>query len=497
MTLALSRLGSKPTDVVDIGSASLGSLAASRLRALCDAAGFGAETERSVSILRSLTEPWFNVAPDHYAAWPTEISDDNTPIEFSVAIAGERADVRILLEPQAEQPEIKAYRRAAIDFHQRIEREFGASLARFRLISDLFLPEDMQGPFALWSSVVFSRGKPPAFKAYFNPQARGVGNAPALVEEALCRLGFSKAWNALSQSVVRRGPDRDELKYLALDLSDEREARVKVYVRHHGVTPQELENMGPISTTHVPGEALSFIDAMGGSAARLIPRAAATCSAFDGSEEERPKALTVYVPVCAYAENDAVVRDRVTTYLASRRVRSELYTRVLQSFASRPLQDGVGMHSWVALRSGAREPRLTLYLATEARRIFEPGSVPARTPDLMHIQSVDELVARLQTHSLALHPLFTRLRRAGDVEFEATVRRELLDELGAVGADLSDVGARIAMHVLRSQLDGTPLPAAEAVLPSAIAQVRRGGMLLHNKLWCRCDEYYARHCVRD
>jgi hypothetical protein len=350
---------------------------AARLRRLCTAAGFGEETNEVVGTVRSLMLPWGARPTTQVSKWVSEISDDNTPVEFSVALTDGRADVRVLFEAQADEPTLPAYRAAGLALHGRLEKEFGATLDRFRRLEDLFAPEGMQGPFALWSAVVFSRGRRPSFKTYFNPQARGVEQAPALVQEALGRLGMHDAWPSLARSVLRRGR-LDELKYFALDLVPGPEARVKVYVRHHDATPDDLERACQAAKSYVPGEAVAFAQAMRGGEKPMAVRAPFTCSAFTSSDGP-PTSTTVYVPVCAYAKDDAAVRTRVTDYLDRNGIGSKLYASIIDGFANRPLESGVGMQAWVALRRIGGKASITAYLGTEAARVYAPGCVPAPT----------------------------------------------------------------------------------------------------------------------
>jgi hypothetical protein len=311
--------------------------------------------------------------------WVSEVSDDNTPIEFSVAIAGDHVEVRVLFEPQAEEPTLPAYRAAGLALHERLEREFRADLTRFRLVRDLFLPEDMQGPFAVWCSAVFSAGRAPFFKAYFNPQARGPELAHSLVEQGLQRLGLDGTWATLIRGSLARGPHADELKYFALDLTGDPEARVKVYVRHHGATPEDLESACDASRHFVPGEALAFARAMRAGSDRLGVRAPFTCSAFTGNADARPTSTTLYIPVCAYARDDAAVQRRVHDYLVASHIDPTRYDSMVKGFANRPLEQGVGMQSWVALRRNDEGVRITVYFGTEANRVHSPGVVPAPT----------------------------------------------------------------------------------------------------------------------
>lgn len=350
-----------------------------RLGMLCGAAGFGPQrTQEIKETFAALVSPWAERPVQARSQWVSDIADDNTPIEFSMAISDSAVEVRALFETQADQPTLAAYRKAGLEFQERLAREFGASLDRLRQVEDLFVPEGMQGGFAIWNAVVFSQTRPPEFKAYLNPQAQGVDNAAELIRAGLSRLGLSGSWGLLEETVLRRGFELDELKYLALDLIPGQHSRIKVYVRHHEVTPRELEAAASAAETYVPGETQEFVRAMCGENELLLERAAFTCSSFVDGSRSQPKATTVYVPVCAYARDDSVVLERVCQYMQSIGADSSRYESIIRGFANRPLDDGVGMQPWAAFRRHGGV-RITSYLASEAYHVHAPGTVPAPT----------------------------------------------------------------------------------------------------------------------
>jgi Tryptophan dimethylallyltransferase len=394
---------------------------AERLSKLCAATGLSTETARVADdVFRNLIVPWSRVeafARDPNGTWLSEISDDNTPIELSVTLSPVSSEVRVLFEPQGDGQTLAGHRDAALRMHEQLERQYGADLSRFRLVQDLFTPPEMRGPFALWSAVVFADGRAPSFKAYFNPQAQGVGSAVALVEEGLRRLGLAHAWRHLAATLARRGPHRDELKYFALDLTASAQARVKVYVRHHEATPEDLEIAAAAAPDSTQREAGEFARAMGGGARRFKERATFTCAAFVGGNDDRPSATTQYVPVCAYAIDDLEVEQRVSSYLRAHDMDDAPYRRVLAGYANRPLDAGVGLQSWVAFRRYQGVPRLTVYLGTETRRVFPPGSVPAGTRNHMSFDSAKEVLSCVAQYGLSEHPLVVRL--GGSVEQQA------------------------------------------------------------------------------
>jgi len=63
-----------------------------------------------------------------------------------------------------------------------------------------------------------------------------------------------------------RGEQLDELKYFALDLTDEARARVKIYVRHHARRPRSWSTRRCRAPSQ-PGETLDFVRTMRGGSA--------------------------------------------------------------------------------------------------------------------------------------------------------------------------------------------------------------------------------------
>jgi len=434
-----------------------------RISSLCGPLGLDGAPINAA--FRDVIAPWLQ-AP---AGWRSEIADDHTPLELSVTL-DHTAALRVLFEPQGEEPTLAHFRDAGLAFHELIEREHGADLRRFRAVQDLFLPERMQGVFAVWSSAVFSTGAPVAFKAYLNPNAQGPALAPSLVDEALRRFGI----NPQLVAAMRRGPHLDELKYFALDLDHDDNARVKVYVHHHGATAADLEVACEGARNHAPGSVLEFARAMRGGDQAMLVRAPFTCHAFTSARPDEA-VVTVYVPICAYAPHDAVAVDRVSDYLLSNGQEPDRYRAVVEAAARRPLDAATGLQSWIALRHAAGTPRLTVYLATEAERVYDAGSVPAPTPDPFAFATP---LALLADRPVLMHP---RLLREPAV---ANAVRPLLARFGAN----PNPGARAAAAAIASQLalrldDGTPVRARDE-----LRSFVRGVMDVHTAVWRTFDE---------
>ncbi|MFD0487039.1 tryptophan dimethylallyltransferase family protein [Saccharopolyspora spinosporotrichia] len=107
--------------------------------------------------------------------WPSDVADDETPVELSFTLdddAGPR--MRILGEPLATNPGPTSNLHAALQLLGALSERYAPSLNRFDAVSDLFLPGEPQGKFSLWFSFIFAPdSREPTLKIYFNPNARG------------------------------------------------------------------------------------------------------------------------------------------------------------------------------------------------------------------------------------------------------------------------------------------------------------------------------------
>ncbi|HEY0094295.1 MAG TPA: tryptophan dimethylallyltransferase family protein, partial [Archangium sp.] len=240
---------------------------------------------------------------------------------------------------------------------ERLEREFGASLERLRLIEELFAPTSACPRFALWHAVCFREGRAPDFKVYLNPMAWGREQAHALVAEAMRRLGMEASIRYLPEMTSHDTPI-----YFSLDLAARQGARVKVYTAHREGTASRIESMLRHAPGYEPGQMEGFCRAMAGSEGPYSARPVQTCLAFaEGSP--LPSMGTVYFPVRTYAGDDGAVRDRVLAFLHPEA--GAFYARALNAFAARPLEAGIGMQTYVSLRQHRGQRRLTVYLAPE------------------------------------------------------------------------------------------------------------------------------------
>ena len=348
----------------------LADMGATRLASLCQGLGFDpSQTLAATDVFRKMAVAWGSSPLAHGPRWTSDITDDHTPFEFSLAICNNAPELRFLIEAQGELPSIRTNWEASRALNERLARDIGADLRRLGAVEDLFVPNGDTCRFAMWHAVVLRPSGPPDIKVYLNPQVRGKRHARALVETAMQRLGFDGATAHLPET----GPD-DDICYFSLDLSPRPDARVKVYTAHHRATLARIKAAVACARGFESRRVREFCETMGNGPGPYTARPVLTCLSFVQSQLA-PTAATVHFPVRTYALDDAAVRDRVRGYLEPEA--ASVYTRALDAFADRRLEDGVGMQTYVSLRLEREQKRLTVYLAPEA---FEIAQVAVSQP---------------------------------------------------------------------------------------------------------------------
>ncbi len=393
-----------------LGSASttLGELGAAQLSALARAADLEEQVPAMLEIFTRLlgTSAGTTRAAPAYAS---DVVDDHTPYEMSVALGGASSEVRLLVETVDGDPSLFGRWTAARAAGAWLRDEYGADLTRLDQIADLFEPQTADGLLALWHAIVFRANARPDAKVYLDLRARGTVNAPAVLEEALDRLGLAAAYPRVMREGCRRGVGLDELVYFSLDLSPHATARIKVYFRHHQATADDVERV--VGAFAEPGEIRSFCTAVLGGEGPYLPRPLVSCWSF--SQGPEPSGGTLYAPIAYYVRDDREAHGRVRDWLARRAMDASRYDRLVSAFAQRPLEDAVGMHSYVSFKRDAGTPKVTCYLAPEAYTSFPPASLAARplVPP-SRPRTAPEIVTWYETvEKCTNHPLFRRLER--------------------------------------------------------------------------------------
>ncbi|GAB2859226.1 DMATS family aromatic prenyltransferase [Streptomyces deserti] len=317
---------------------------------------------------------------------PSFISDDHTPVEFSLAFRPDAAPVlRVLVEPGCTADDMTDNGRQGLGVIRDMARRWDFSTAQLEKLEDLFLPPSAQGPLALWYALELRPGGVPGVKIYLNPAASGPEQAAATVREALHRLGHRQAFAAL--------PAAAGYPFLALDLGSWETPRVKVYTKHPRLWPHEACALNRAEPGPAPEDVTTFFRIAAGSRpptgaagereAPLGRRPALTCHSFTDNETGRPSGFTLHIPVRDYVRDDEEALARAGVLLTHFGMDPSVLSRALGALTTRQLSDGVGLIAYLALaHERGRRPRVTAYVSSEAYAVrpplpYRPGHVPA------------------------------------------------------------------------------------------------------------------------
>jgi hypothetical protein len=356
---------------VNVANLSLYEYTCGQLRDLCEVSGFENSDNTPSELLRELLGATGERRLSDPPSWPSDVSDDATPVEFSIAFdgSGERA-IRVLGETIAESPSNSANVRAARQFLDSITERFPVSVDRFQAVQDLYLPEQPHGKFSLWYSLIFRLNSSPKFKIYFNPAVRGAEQAPQLVAEGLRRLGMDDAYRIATEYALLRG-DLDRFTFFALDLDNSSRSRVKTYISHHSAESEVVER----AASAVPGvdplqvrDFCSLISSGGSGPFTGLP----LLSSYSYVDDiDHPSNYSIYFPIRAHVSDDESARALLILLMKEYGYESAELDRVLNAVSRRPLRDGVGLIAYVSLRLG-QGSGITVYLSSEAYGVIPP-----------------------------------------------------------------------------------------------------------------------------
>lgn len=385
----------KPPDGETLGGETLGGHTARQVLRLCEAAGLnGADSAGYARTLLSVLGPVGERPLDLPPAERSFLSDDHTPVEFSLSFTADaEPTLRVLLEPGHGAGSLEQNRRTGLRVVRDLARRWGFDTTRLDELEDLFFPPDPEGPLALWCALELLPGGVPKVKVYLNPAASGRERAAATVREALYRLGHRQAFASL--------PEGDRHLFFALDLGDWEEPRVKVYLAHHDLSAPEAAGLsrvpgasGAVAGSVAPADSAAEVRRFFGMAAghdidgetpaagdgpdpRLGRRPVQSCHAFTETGTGRPSGFTLYVPVRDYAAHDGEVLDRAVAVLGRHGMDPAPLLRSLAAVTSRRLHDGVGLIAYLGLaHQQGRPARVTAYISSEAYRVKPPVPVP-------------------------------------------------------------------------------------------------------------------------
>ncbi|MFZ5891718.1 MAG: tryptophan dimethylallyltransferase family protein [Myxococcota bacterium] len=314
-----------------------------------------------LSVQSVLLEPWGEYDVPEQPLFPSQIGDDHSPYEYSLAFDASGVELRILCEAQSTFPAYASNLEAALACNERLRRSFGVDLSRLELIADLFLPAESDASFGLWHATCLTASGSPEFKVYVNPAVRGKQHSWDVVTEAMARLGFSAPSMALLKRAAFRS-DEDELKYFSVDLSSGPRARAKVYLAHHHARVSDLEKAFAVAPSHRSGDVREFCTSLLGDQGPFSQKPLTSCFSFVAGNAT-PSAVTLHAPVAHYVEDDELIAERLHRYLTQHGLAADVYGRALVSLAQRGLSEGPGIQSYASIRRLPSGMRTTVYLS--------------------------------------------------------------------------------------------------------------------------------------
>ncbi|MBL4687154.1 MAG: hypothetical protein JKY37_21335 [Nannocystaceae bacterium] len=347
----------------------LAQLGMRNISAFADALRLGPRVEEIGELFQALLGPGGASQISDGPQWTSDVCDDRTPFEFSLALTQNGGELRALVERLPREASLLSAQRSGVEATEQLTATLGLpddALERLHRVEPLFHADKPQGVFSRWHAVEFPPLQGPRVKVYLNPLIHGAGASASTLEAALRRLGMAPAWDALT--AVRHRGELDELKYFSLDLSPE--GRIKVYLRFHRPTRDDLERAFSECRGYAPGRVSEFCRAMCGEVDVLDARPIFTCFGFSG-DDPRPVG-TVYIPVAGYTNNDEDAHQRVRSYLVDQGIPTDMYDQVMSEFPARPLADGSGLISYVSVKVRDGDPRVTVYLSPEAYEVRPP-----------------------------------------------------------------------------------------------------------------------------
>jgi DMATS type aromatic prenyltransferase len=305
-------------------------------------------------------------------AWPSDVADDHTPVEFSLAFDHHGGStLRVLAEAAVPDPATPADLSPALAFLRRQSSRHRLALSRLDRVRDLFTTHRPQGVFGMWHSLILRAV--PEFKVYLNPEIHGADQADPLVTEALGRLGATSAWRTVRTRALRPGADR--LTFFALDLHNAETSRIKLYVSQHHADLADVARAAAVVDGVDPAEVTEFCRIAAGSAGPFDARPVISSYTF-AAGEARPVGYSVYVPIRSYVTDDRQARDRTRVLLSRHGVDPDRLDPAIAAVAARPLEAGVGLIAHVSLRVGPPRPGVTVYLSSEAYQVRTPPPRP-------------------------------------------------------------------------------------------------------------------------
>lgn len=330
--------------------------------AVCRGLGIeGGPVAKGSGQLADLLSPWGSRPVGTRCAYPSKVSRDGFPAEMSVNWSRRGVEVRLLFEALGDPPDAVANRDAGMALLYRLEAERGAYLGWFHKISDLYLGDNpgVTGRHrCVWHSIACAETGQDVYKVYLDAKAYGRPEDELMAETA-SRLGFAPAWRFLTDVRDTITP-RPEIEYVALDLVDAPEARVKVYFRHRQATLRQLDKLAAAATTH-RGELARRLYAHLMPPDGVVENEPLTCIAFR-PDRVRPTQATTYLRIPDRFPTERAASSAVAALMRDCGLDPSCYLDMITALAPGRLDEITGVQELVSCRVKGTAADITVYL---------------------------------------------------------------------------------------------------------------------------------------
>jgi len=330
-----------------------------KMRLLCEALNVPSlHRHRALQLFETISASWGDWEILDTPSWPSDITDDGSPFEFSVALERDRFELRMLFESQSAVPTPRSTWDAAVGFTERLGELGHADLALFNRVKDLFTPSQFRSErFLLWHAAVL-RDRTSMHKVYFNPELEDPLNAAARIDEALQRIQLPAARQFIQACSQRLSPST-RIPYFSIDLAAPEVARTKIYVsaessEHAIAIARESGGIDPVAVA-------GWLELLIGDAERPGLRPLLVCTAF--RRESPVPDVTLHVPIRCYADTDAEAVNRLLPLVGPSEV--ALLRKAVEAVSGHAAECTRGVLTYASMRQGHGGLRLTSYLAPQ------------------------------------------------------------------------------------------------------------------------------------
>ncbi|MEV7094263.1 hypothetical protein AB0M80_15670 [Amycolatopsis sp. NPDC051045] len=303
------------------------------------------QSVRTIRMLRDLLPPWAHERIGPAPAQPSYVADDGFPAEMSVNWSGRHPELRVLFDSLGHDvvwPGESVFRTRRLDH-----------------VRETFTPRaGRPSPAPLWHSIAWRPPSGVVHKTYFGLYSWPHVQREAAVAEAMARLGLAAAWTETRRRVENVEGDR-EIEFFAVDLTDDAQARVKIYYRNHEAGLDAVDRLAAVALHHDAQRAQAAYRTLTGGDAGA-GEAALSCLAFR-SGVDRAAESTTYLRLPALAPDDLEAVERTAALLHDQGIDPGRFRTLVAALAPGPLAGSRGVLELVSFRAADRRGDVTTY----------------------------------------------------------------------------------------------------------------------------------------